>query len=333
MLKNKSLFLIIFFLGIIAGFFLNKLNIFKTEECASCNKCYGARLLPTNSSDLINPLLRCETPPDGSLSLESLRHSLSEYINTNISLGNAASVSVYYKEYDTGDWFGINEEENYAPASLLKVPLMMTFLKEAEKDPAVLSKKIKYESEVNVVPQSIAPKNSLQLGNAYTVEELLRCLIVYSDNVSQEVLLPNIDKKLFTEIFSDLKLPVPDFKQEYKMSAKDFAIFFRILYNATYLNRSMSEKALRLLTKTEFQDGIVAGVPQDITIAHKFAERSYTTGEEKQLHDCGIVYDPKGPYLVCVMTRGSDFNKLKDIIKNISIITYEHKAKSGPSLY
>ena len=45
--------------------------------------------------------------------------------------------------------------------------------------------------------------------------------------------------------------------------------------------------------------------------------------EIKQLHDCGIVYYPKHPYLLCVMTRGDSFEYLDDTIRDISHLVYQ----------
>jgi beta-lactamase class A len=86
----------------------------------------------------------------------------------------------------------------------------------------------------------------------------------------------------------------------------------------------MSEKALKLLTQTKYKDALYAGVPQHIEVAHKFGERQFLPSQEKQLHDCGIVYHPQNPYLLCIMSRGQDFKKLSNIIKNISKATYDH---------
>ncbi len=42
-----------------------------------------------------------------------------------------------------------------------------------------------------------------------------------------------------------------------------------------------------------------------------------------EAHDCGIVYYPDSPYLLCVMTRGKDTGQLESIIGKISQITYQ----------
>jgi hypothetical protein len=47
-------------------------------------------------------------------------------------------------------------------------------------------------------------------------------------------------------------------------------------------------------------------------------------GEEVQLHDCGIVYYPKRPYILCVMTRGEKMDVLPKVIKEISTEVYRN---------
>ena len=77
---------------------------------------------------------------------------------------------------------------------------------------------------------------------------------------------------------------------------------------------------------TSFKDGLLAGVPRDVTVAHKFGSRRIGESEKVQLHDCGIVYAPERPYILCVMTQGSDFTKLAGVIKSISANVYQSVA-------
>jgi len=85
---------------------------------------------------------------------------------------------------------------------------------------------------------------------------------------------------------------------------------------------------LEFLSQVEFKEGIVAGVPRDVVVSHKFGERGTADSNTLQLHDCGIVYYPSNPYLLCVMTRGSDFEKLKEVIKTISATIYREIKKN-----
>ena len=92
----------------------------------------------------------------------------------------------------------------------------------------------------------------------------------------------------------------------------------------------MSEKALEILGSTQFDFGIEGGVPEGVTVANKFGER--TLEDQRQLHDCGIIYAPKGPYLLCIMTRadlktGASFNQLAEIMSSLSEKTYQYLHK------
>lgn len=146
-------------------------------------------------------------------------------------------------------------------------------------------------------------------------------MIKYSDNSAAVILNQYITPEQFKKAYLDLGIEIPS-NQQYSVSVRTYASFFRILFNATYLSRELSEKALQILSQSTFKDGLRGGVPSNITIAHKFGERG-TEEYEKQLHDCGIVYYPEKPYLLCVMTRGKDFEKLGQAIQSLSRIIYE----------
>ena len=150
-------------------------------------------------------------------------------------------------------------------------------------------------------------------------------MIIYSDNVAYDLLLENIDNRLLVQTFTDLGINISQGFTNPSgniLSVKDYASFFRILYNSSYLNKTMSEKALKLLNQVEFDKALVAGLPSTITISHKFGEREFLATGEKQLHDCGIIYLPDKPYLLCVMTRGKDISLLANAISQISSLIY-----------
>jgi beta-lactamase class A len=106
------------------------------------------------------------------------------------------------------------------------------------------------------------------------------------------------------------------------MTVKQTASMFRLLYNASYLNKSMSQYALHLLQQSTFRDGIIARVPDGIPVSHKFGEREDDDGT-KQLHDCGIVYHPKTHYLICLMTKGHDQHINAQVLAELSRLIYE----------
>ncbi len=272
---------------------------------------------------LINPLLECVTDENQFKLLTSFRQKVEALIQ-RIPKEKTTHVSVYFRDLNNGPWFGINEKETFTPASLLKVPIMISYYKQAEDEPQVLNKKINFHGKPDeIASQVVKPSTGVEQGHYYTVEELIRRMIVYSDNVSLNLLARNVPEAWVRRTYKDFGMPTPSDDEENFMTVKNYASFFRILFNSSYLNRSFSEKSLMHLTQTEFKQGIVSGVPASVTVAHKFGERVIQSGPDKlQLHDCGIVYYPSHPYLICIMTRGDDMDELAQTIRNVSELVY-----------
>lgn len=310
--------LLAFIIGAIFGLGLEK---FRTGNSRAA-KVYETR---EGRYAFINPLLECETADDtiGDRALRPFKENVRKLIDDEINDKKVVFMSVYFRDLNNGPWFGVNEGERFYPASLMKVPYVMALLKQAESDKKLLKRKIKYKGGFDFNANDIfKPAVSVQPEEFYTVEELIYMLLVYSDNNTIPLLNHFIDDKVLHEVFRDLSIDYPVNRLEDYMSVATYATFFRILFNSSYLNREMSERALRYLSKTTFQNGLVAGVPKNIPVAHKFGEQTITN-KLYQLHDCGIVYYPNSPYLLCIMGKGENIENLATAIGNVSRAVFE----------
>ena len=121
-----------------------------------------------------------------------------------------------------------------------------------------------------------------------------------------------------------LGLVDPDNLLDETVSTKTYAGIFHQLFHASYFSqRATSEKALEYLLESVYDRGLVAGLPKNIKVAHKFGERYSESNEIIQLHDCGIIYYPDNPYSLCVMTKGKSISELEEVISEISQRVYE----------
>jgi len=284
------------------------------------------------SYQFINPLLDCNSANiSQDQNLTSLKKSIQFIINQKINNQKISFASVYYRDLNNGPWFSINGDQYFSPASLIKVPVLMAYLKEAETDSSLLAKKIIDTKPFDYSQQNITPTQTLEINKEYTIEDLIERMIIYSDNAAYELLLDNIDNAKIFNVYRDLDVDISKAQDDPNgniITVEDYASFFRILFNASYLNQSMSEKALNLLSQSQYYDGLVAGIPKEINVAHKFGERQFLPSKEKQLHDCGVIYLPDKPYLLCVMSRGDDFNQAANFIKEISQTVYSEVSKN-----
>ena len=234
-------------------------------------------------------------------------------------------MSIYFRDLNNGPWFGIREDDSFTPGSLLKVPLMIAYLKELRSNPQLFEKTLIFEDSMDAnTLEYFTSSQSIQRGKAYPVSELVARTIVYSDNNAATLLLRELDREKLLQTYEELGIIIPGYRTiEESMPLKRYATLFRMLYNASYLDRDFSEKALELLSKTEFKRGIVASVPTEIPVAHKFGERSLAgQNGPHQLHDCGIVYYPGHPYLLCIMTQGEDLDTLAGVIEDAAKLVY-----------
>ena len=274
----------------------------------------------------INPILDCYSivniePP----SVIKLKGDIESYINDAKKLGKAEHISVYFRDLNNGPIIGIDPEETYAPASLLKVPILIAVFKEEEKNPGFLSKRVRYTQLVDPnYSQNIVDSVTLKIGNSYSILDLTERMIIHSDNESKGLIMSFLSESNLVSVFQELGIIVPGIRtSDDFMSIRDYASFFRILYNGTYLSHANSEKALEILTKTSFSRGIKAGVSDPYAIiAHKFGERVSINSKLMQLHDCGIVYSNGKTYLLCVMTKGDNFDILAKNIEEISRLIF-----------
>jgi hypothetical protein len=273
---------------------------------------------------LTSPLLDVEFPEGMGVNYEPLpfRGKVDEYVKKQIKSGQATQISVYYRDLLGGPWFGINENTEFDPASMMKVMIMVVWLKRAENNPQLLKKVLTYNYREDMrTMQSIKPLQSVIQGHSYTVNELLTYMMSYSDNNATRLLYESIKQEEINEVLSGMDVDYKMKNGENALTVHGFSGLFRILYNAAYLNREMSEKALKLLTFQDFPQGIVAGVPKGTVVASKFGEAE--NGPFKQLHEFGIVYHPKHRYLIGVMTRGTDYSQLAQVLQGISRIVYD----------
>lgn len=319
--RGKGLLGNIFFIllgvgvGIAGSYVVSSAHDAKTEDCI-------------NKYKLTSQTLDCESYEDSSQRLRALGASFNSAVDQYIKEGKAKRISVWVRDLETKQFASVNEQERYAPASQLKVPLMIAYYKLADIEPTLLETPLIYKKsdQLNDSTQDFVSGTSLVEGQSYTIDYLITQMITQSDNNAAAALLGHLDPTLFDNTMIDLGIKIPGTMKNYDfLTAKTYATIFRTLYNASYLTREYSEKALELLANTTFK-GMAAPLPTGTVVAHKFGEREVDNPDgsvqTRELHDCGVVYKGERPYSLCIMTEGSDFTQLLSIIKDLSTLTY-----------
>jgi beta-lactamase class A len=317
-MRNITIFFGVFLVGGLSGAFL--FSQFYTDPDISNSR----QIRQMGGYEFVNPLLECEVA-DGAIDVrkENFQRDLEEFSEQLTRERGLTDVGIYFRDLNNGPAFGVHQDDGFFPASLLKVPVMMVYYRLSEVHTGLFKEKILYETpgDFGITP-TIIPRESLLPGMEYEVGELIRRMIVYSDNQSLLLLLSYMPTSSIESLFQMLGVSDNVLKNPGgQLSVKEYAGFFRILFNSSFLSHENSEKALKLLSETDYNDAIPAGIPNGVKVSHKFGEAG-TGNTDRQLHDCGIVYFPDHPYLLCVMTRGRKMEDLRKTIVDISSFVY-----------
>jgi beta-lactamase class A len=309
--------------GIGLGYFIGFNKFHKKHTTSVSSSANGSSV---SFGKYINPTLSCYGPHIKEL--RSFRLQIEKYLNQIHQTNPELKVSYYFRDLANGIWIGINEKEEFSPASLLKLPVMIAVLREAEKNPDFFNKSIEFKTAdfAGVSEEAGFPK---QDGKFYTIDELIVHMIAYSDNAATLLLHQYVGEKEVKEVEDFLHQHVPEdgTASTNFISVKNYAAAFRVLYNCSYLGKEMSEKALAYLAQSHYKFGIRAALPDSVPLAHKYGIRdnSDVNGKEVkgyQLHHFGIVYYPAKPYLLGIMTRGGEKAIKEKVIEDLSKITF-----------
>lgn len=330
LIRKKVLFpLVLISMGAVSGYYFHQ--VFLHSLCESRYEFVNSDLLCSAREELLSKVQYTD-----------LRVRLEEYIESERRAGKLKDVGIYFRDLHQGPVMGINETLDFAPASLLKLPLAMYLMLEEEENNGYLDsipalgyigrdeehspQEIEHPSAINM-NQAYPPPDEILPNERYSVPDLIFRMLAYSDNrafaLLAEHLIMEKGTQEFEKIYKDLGLISLDQSETEFVSVRTYASLFRLLYNASYVNAEYSEKILGYMNESTFKNGLVAGLPEKIRVSHKFGERGVQGTTELQLHDCGIVYYPGNPYVLCVMTKGESISELALVIAHISREVYE----------
>jgi beta-lactamase class A len=293
----------------------------------------------TANTKYINPLTSTNIYDNFNFAeLDDFKGLLNDYISKAEKEKSVSDIAIYFRDLNNGLSIGINEKEKFELASLNKIPIMIAAFKKEEESPGFLNSSIVYNGSpeqrfLALHPEIDMPRTTLEVNKNYTVNQLIEYMIKNSDNESTLQLINTIGLDYLRYVKDALGML--HYKQSEQSSSiislKSYSTYFRILYNSSFLNQKFSNKALALLSQADFRDGMMAGIPSDIMICHKYGERDSIMPNNnlmiKQLNEVGIVYFPGKPYLLGIMIRGDNKSFMKKILSNISGIVYREVSR------
>lgn len=308
-------------------FELKKIIIATISISILMNFCLGIYLFTRNkdyTTDKANeyPLLSkrifVENQNDMLINFVPLRKSLKDYVSqTNTEIG------LYFEYLPSGISVGVNDRIETQIVSLIKVPIVMGVYKEIERG------NLKRDQYLTITEKNIDKRFGTLwekgVGTQITLIDTVKYALIYSDNTAAMMLSELLTNSTFDEVVNNLELVTQE-KSNGQMiiSPKSFSSIFKSLFLSSYLSKEHSQEILDIMTQTVFNEKISKNIPGDIKIAHKIGVYDQPdTKEEKVYTDCGIIYIPLRPYLLCVVSK-SDENTANKHMQEITKIIFQY---------
>lgn len=139
-------------------------------------------------------------------------------------------------------------------------------------------------------------------------------MITVSDNPCAEALLQRIGLRTLTQELHDLGLKKTSFLQGNTplTTAGDLATFNGMLASGQILSQPSRDRLLAAMKRNVYRQGIPAGTSSPV------ADKVGFLGG--LLHDAAIVYDPRGSYVLAIMSEGSTWGVIAGLTRHLEAI-------------
>lgn len=311
-----------FALGVLAGAGMNLFTPLQPDGDA------GRSGYPEGTFNFIRPPAQPKDAEGGrsGRELKPFRYKVNEEIERIVNKGDAEAVSVYFRDLNNGNRFGIGEREKLFPPNLLRLPLMIAYFKWSETSPVVLRKTL---ITAGAEQQAAHSATELEPGKSYTVNDLIFRMIVRNDSGAYALLSANMPRPRLDKIFKELYVEYDPQRPDENLSLSAYGSFYRVLFNASYLSEEMSEKALRYLSRSSPRNAMSAGIPPGTSISGKRGVQVLAAAEDEetppllQVHEFSIIYHANRPFLLGFMARGKDVDRIDASIRDLTRLVYE----------
>ena len=224
--------------------------------------------------------------------------------------------ALYFEYLPNSTNFNVNGDEEFSAESLLKVPVVMAYYHMKEnvgitQDPTVAIR----TNELNNKFGDLYKKGP---GYKINLADAIKLALQKSDNTASLVIADQVSNYDFDYVYDGLGINEMTIKNSPVITPEEYANILKALYFSSILNNDDSEKILEILTKTDFSDMLPAGIPKNISIAHKIG-----VAPGKLYSDCGIVYVPMHPYILCMVSE-SGLLPARERMKKISTMIYAY---------
>lgn len=239
------------------------------------------------------------------------------------------NVGIYLKDLNTGKVWEHNPDRLFPSASLIKLPIMAAIFEKIKAGELTLDTQIKLTRKYRA--GGSGSLKWVREGTSLSVMELVYKMITESDNTATKMLVEYagldylqsefekiglVHTKIYPEGFS---LTSGRVARENYTTTREMAGLLEDIYSGRLIDEASSEQMLDFLKHNKSRSRLRKGLPLGWEIGHK-------TGLLRQsCHDVGIVFSPRGDYIIAVLTGDvPSYSSAKKFIARVAQQTFQY---------
>ncbi len=224
---------------------------------------------------------------------------------------------IYVFNLTTKQGYGVNEDEIFPAASLIKLPVFLTLYQEAEAGRIDLE--TKYTLKNSDKQAGAGGMQYKPAGTVFTYRQMAELMGKQSDNTAVFVLRKILGDQKIQSTIDNLGMTKTSLSKN-ETSPQDLGLFFRKLYAGSIVSREHRDEILGYLTETFDESRIPAGVPEGTRVCHKVGT------EIGIISDAGIVFSQK-PFILVIMSENVKELEAKEVLPKIAKEVWEFENK------
>jgi beta-lactamase class A len=232
---------------------------------------------------------------------------------------SGADVAVYFRTLDGKAQWSVRADDVFHAASTMKIPVMIELFHQVQEGKVKLTDtlliKNEFHSIVDGSPYTLNASDDSEgelykgEGQKRTLRELCELMITVSSNLATNLLIEKLGvENIRAEVHMlgadgmNVKRGVEDGKAFEKglnntSTARGLGILLQAIAEGKAVDAASSNEMVAILQWQKFNEGIPAGLPKGIPVAHK-------TGEITKIHHDAAIVFAKRPFILVILVRG-----------------------------
>ncbi len=235
------------------------------------------------------------------------------------------NIGFYYNDLISGECFGLNENEEFQSASVIKLPIYAVIMKLWAQGKLDI-----YEKIVCTDADKVPPCGALYFftGDVEAdIDTLCGLMISISDNAATNLLIKHLGIDFLNAQFKEIGLEKTHIERllfdreaslrgcENRIVPAEMGRLLKAIYQRSFVNEEVSARMEKLLSEQQINHKIPGYLPEGTAVAHK-------TGEDDGItNDVGIVYGEK-PFIICFASNFTHVPTAEIALREISLELY-----------